>query len=327
MENLQDKIFKIKTASEFLQLTIDIFRYQYRENPIYRQYVDLLGIVPEKVTQLTEIPFLPIVFFKTHKIISGETTTGFYFQSSGTTNPIRSKHFIADLEIYKQSFVQSFNRFYGDFHDYCFLALLPNYLEQPHSSLIFMMDYFIQNSLCTESIFLLNDFEKLASILDKLEKKKQKTILFGVSYALLDFAAYYNKPLQHTMVMETGGMKGKREELTKKELHRVLQKSFGTTIHSEYGMTELLSQAYSKKNGKFYTPPWMKILIRDRYDPFSYLSHGKTGGINIIDFANINSCCFIETQDLGKINSDDSFELYGRFDVADTRGCNLMIER
>jgi len=173
-------------------------------------------------------------------------------------------------------------------------------------------------------MFLLNDFEKLASVLDKLEKKK--TILFGVSYALLDFAAYYNKPLQYTIVMETGGMKGKREELTKKELHRVLQKSFRTTIHSEYGMTELLSQAYSKKNGKFYSPPWMKILIRDRYDPFSYLQPNKIGGINIIDFANINSCCFIETQDLGKFNTDDSFELYGRFDVADTRGCNLMIE-
>ena len=327
MKNLQNKIFNVKTASEFNQLSIDIFRYQYRENSVYRQYVDLLNIVPEQVTQLNEIPFLPIDFFKTHKIVSGKTTTDFYFQSSGTTNQIRSKHFISDIEIYKQSFVQSFNQFYGDFRDYCFLALLPTYLEQQHSSLVFMMDYFIQNSSCTESLFLLNDFEKLASILDKLEKKKQKTILFGVSYALLDFAAYYNKSLQYTVVMETGGMKGKREELTKKELHRVLHKSFDTTIHSEYGMTELLSQAYSKKNGKFYSPPWMKILIRDRYDPFSYLQPNKIGGINIIDFANINSCCFIETQDLGKLNSDDSFELYGRFDVADTRGCNLMIER
>jgi len=327
VKNLQNKIFNVKTASEFNQLSIDIFRYQYRENSVYRQYVDLLNIVPEQVTQLNEIPFLPIDFFKTHKIVSGKTTTDFYFQSSGTTNQIRSKHFISDIEIYKQSFVQSFNQFYGDFRDYCFLALLPTYLEQQHSSLVFMMDYFIQNSSCTESLFLLNDFEKLASILDKLEKKKQKTILFGVSYALLDFAAYYNKSLQYTVVMETGGMKGKREELTKKELHRVLHKSFDTTIHSEYGMTELLSQAYSKKNGKFYSPPWMKILIRDRYDPFSYLQPNKIGGINIIDFANINSCCFIETQDLGKLNSDDSFELYGRFDVADTRGCNLMIER
>jgi len=326
VKNLQDKLFNVKTVSEFHRLAIDIFRYQYRENSVYRQYVNLLGIAPEKVTQLTEIPFLPINLFKTHRIVCGETTTDFYFQSSGTTNSTRSKHFISDLEIYKQSFVQSFKQFYGDFRNYCFLALLPTYLEQPHSSLIFMMDYFIQNSSCTECMFLLDDFEKLASILDKLEKKKQKTLLFGVSYALLDFASFYKKPLQNTIVMETGGMKGKREELTKKELHRILQKNFGTTIHSEYGMTELLSQAYSKKNGKFYTPPWMKILIRDRYDPFSYLSPNKIGGINIIDLANINSCCFIETQDLGKFNSDDSFELFGRFDVADTRGCNLMIE-
>ncbi len=326
MNTFQRKIFEIKSNKELETLALEIFYFQYSKNPVYRQYVNLLGINTKKVDSINKIPFLPIGFFKTHKIISGENDTDFYFQSSGTTGQERSKHFIADLEIYKQSFIKTFTRFYGNFKDYCFLALLPSYLEQQHSSLVFMMNYFVENSSCSESAFFLDDFKKLSTILDKLEQKKQKTILFGVSYALMDFAAYYNKPLNHTIVVETGGMKGKRDELTKQELHDYLKKYFHTAIHSEYGMTELMSQAYSRSEGKFYTPPWMKILIRDRYDPFSYLPKGRTGGINIVDLANINSCCFIETQDLGKINPDNSFELQGRFDIADIRGCNLLIE-
>ncbi len=326
MENLQAQIFNISTKAEFLNLSIEIFRYQYRKNPVYRQYVDLLEINPQKVTTIKEIPFLPISFFKNHHVISGKTGTDFFFQSSGTTNQIRSKHFAVDTEIYIRSFTLTFKRFYGNFKDYCFLALLPSYMEQQHSSLVFMINYFIENSQCGESAFFLDDFEKLSVVLNNLEQKKQKTILFGVSYALMDFAVFYNQPVHHTIVIETGGMKGKREEITKTELHRFLRQHFYTTIHSEYGMTELFSQAYSKEKGQFYTPPWMKILIRDRYDPFVYLSENRIGGINIIDLANINSCCFVETQDLGKLNSNNSFELYGRFDIADIRGCNLLVE-
>ena len=327
MEDIKKKIFGIGNNAEFNQLALDIFFLQYHHNFVYHQYIDFLKKDITEVKTLTDIPFLPISFFKTHKIITDKADADFYFQSSGTTGQVRSKHFVADKQIYVDSFLASFQKFYGNSENYCFLALLPSYLEQQHSSLVFMIDYFIKNSLCAESAFSLDDFEKLADTLRKLEKAEKKTILFGVSYALMDFAEFYNESLNHTIVIETGGMKGRREELTKQELHRFLKDRFQTEIHSEYGMTELFSQAYSKRGGKFFTSPWMKILIRDRYDPFSYLPENKTGGINIIDLANINSCSFIETQDLGKINSDNSFELYGRFDVADIRGCNLLIEQ
>ncbi len=327
MRNLHGKIFQNYADIEFQNPAIEIFQYQYVRNPVYHRYVDLLNINPEKVKTLETIPFLPISFFKSHTVITGNEKPELYFQSSGTTGQIRSKHYVTDIDIYIQSFKKSFAWFYGNFEDYCFLALLPSYLEQQHSSLVYMMDYFISRSSCRESAFFLNDFEKLATIIDVLEAKGQKTILFGVSYALMDFAEFYNKPLKSTIVMETGGMKGRREELTKRELHHYLEKFLKTPIHSEYGMTELLSQAYSQNEGKFFTPPWMKILIRDRYDPFTFLPAGKTGGINIIDLANVNSCSFIETQDLGKTNPDNSFELHGRFDVADIRGCNLLLEQ
>jgi len=322
-----ESIFNIKSFRDFESLALAVFRFQYEENPVYREYVNLLNVDIDWVRSVADIPFLPVSFFKNRKIITGETDTSFYFQSSGTTGQVRSKHFVVDKQIYINSFTASFRKFYGNFKDYCFLALLPLYLEQQHSSLVFMIDYFIKNSLCAESAFFLNDFERLADTLRRLEKAGKKTILIGISYALMDFAEFYNESLNHTIVMETGAMKGNREELTKKELHRFLKDRFLTEIYSEYGMTELFSQAYSKEGGKFFAPPWMKILIRDRYDPFSYLPVNKIGGINIIDLANINSCSFIETQDLGKINFDGSFELQGRFDVADIRGCNLLVEQ
>lgn len=326
MTNLKNKIFNIHSEKEFSDLALEIFHYQYLNNPVYKKYTDYLNINIRKINKITQIPFLPITFFKTHKILTGNYHTTFYFQSSGTSGQNRSKHFVANENIYIKSFIKTFNYFYGDFRDFCFLALLPSYLEQQHSSLVYMFNYFIKNTKCKESAFFLNDFPKLAKILDTLEAKGNKTILFGVSYALMDFAQYYNKSLKNTIVMETGGMKGKREEQTKEKLHAFLEKYFQTSIHSEYGMTELLSQSYSQHNRLFKTPPWKKILIRDRYDPFSFLPDNKIGGINIIDLANIFSCSFIETQDLGKQKTDGSFELHGRYDIADIRGCNLLIE-
>lgn len=327
MENLFEKILRIKTESEFINLALKIFNFQYSNNKIYQAYVDRLNRKPEKIKYLEEIPFLPITFFKTQKIITGNIQPELFFQSSGTTGQQKSKHWIVDSQKYIKSFIQTFQYFYGNYKKYCFLALLPSYLEQQHSSLVLMLDYFIRNSECKKSAFVLNDFDKLSNMLNELETNGTRTILFGVSYALMDFAKYFNKPLKHTIVIETGGMKGRRNECSKTELHRYLKKYFQTEIHAEYGMTELLTQAYGQASEKFKYPQWMKILIRDRYDPFSYLPNNKTGGINIIDLANIDSCCFIETQDLGRKYADNSFQLLGRYDVADIRGCNLLLEK
>ncbi len=326
MEELFNDIFSIKTDEEFSEIALKIFNFQYQNNQVYREYVNLIGIKPENVNQIDKIPFLPISFFKTHKVITGEKQPELYFQSSGTTGQIRSQNWVVDTQKYTESFTKTFDLFYGDSRNYCFLALLPSYLEQEHSSLVFMVDYFIKNSKCEKSAFFLDNFKELSNILDELEAKGKKIILFGVSYALMDFAKFYNKPLKNTIIIETGGMKGRREELSKNELHKYLKKYLQVDIHSEYGMTELFSQAYSQENELFRYPPWMKILIRDRYDPFSYLPVGKTGGINIIDLANIDTCCFIETQDMGTLYANNSFKLAGRFDIADIRGCNLLIE-
>jgi phenylacetate-coenzyme A ligase PaaK-like adenylate-forming protein len=330
LEPLTSPIFHIHDSASFLQETLKVFRYQAHHNETYKQYLHNLRIHPENIQELQEIPFLPIEFFKTQRLITGSGAIQETFSSSGTTGMVQSRHYVSDISIYEESYRKAFELFYGPISDYCILALLPSYLERDGSSLIYMADDLIKKSGHPESGFYLHNYEELLLKLQQLEAKKQKTLLLGVTYALLDLAEHYQagnyKKLQHAIIMETGGMKGKRRELIREELHAILCNSFGVTaIHSEYGMTELLSQAYSKGEGKFFCPPWMRILVRDTNDPFSFLPAGKTGGINVIDLANIHSCAFIATQDLGKLFTDGSFEILGRFDASDVRGCNLLV--
>ena len=324
MDKIIDKIFDIKSEENFKNICFEIFNFQMDYNPIYSAYSEIIlkGKNPNK---LTEIPFLPISFFKEEQIICQGQKIEEIFLSSGTSGN-QSKHLVSDLSIYKKSFRKAFELFYGDIKDYCVLSLLPNYREREGSSLIYMVDNLIRNSLYSESGFYLNDYQKLSQTLSKLEKEKKKTILFGVSNALLDLAEQFPQKLNSTIIIETGGTKGKRKEYLKEELHKILKNSFNLrTIHSEYGMTELLSQSYSKGNGIFKSPPWKKIFIRDVNDPLSFVQKEKTGGINIIDLANLYSCPFIATQDLGKLYEDGSFSVLGRFDNSDVRGCNLLI--
>ncbi len=321
------QIFKIKSLSEFEKLSLDIFHYQAGNVNIYKKYLQHLNINHSKIQHFKEIPFLPISFFKSKKIISSNSKHQKIFTSSGTSGVKTSKHYVKDLEIYEESFFTAFNYFYGNIENYCVLALLPAYLEREGSSLIYMTEKLIQKSKNPYSGFYLHNTNELVTRLKQLEEQKTKTLLIGVSFALLSLVEEYKLDLKHTIVMETGGMKGRRKEITRRELHETLSSGLGVKkIHSEYGMTELLSQAYSKGDGFFSTPPWMRILIRDTYDPFSYLENGKTGGINVIDLANINSCSFIETQDLGKIHKNKGFEILGRFDTSSIRGCNLLID-
>jgi len=320
-----DTIFNIKNNAEFEALALDIFRFQFENNGVYRSFCDLLYKHPSDIKSLTEIPFLPIQFFKTHDVLSSRAKVEKIFTSSGTTGSTTSKHQVTNLSIYKESYLKGFAHFYGNIEDYVVLALLPSYLERDGSSLIYMVDDLIQKSKHPESGFYLNNLQDLAKTLNRLEAKGQKTLLIGVSFALLDLVEQFQFSLKHTIVMETGGMKGRRKEIIRQELHDVLKKGFGVSqIHSEYGMTELLSQAYSKGNGVFECAPWMKILTRDTEDALTVLPPNKTGGINIIDLANINSCAFIATQDLGKTSENNQFEIIGRFDNSDIRGCNLM---
>ena len=322
----KNSIFNIQSETDFKATALEVFKFQFEHNAVYRSFCDLLYKHPSDVTSLEQIPFLPIEFFKTHTIISTNKPTKATFTSSGTTGSIVSKHHVVDLDVYKQSFRTGFKSFYGTIENYTVLALLPSYLEREGSSLVYMANDMILQSKQPESGFYLHDLEALKNTLTSLEAKGQKTLLIGVSYALLDLIEAYSFELKHTIVMETGGMKGQRKELVKSELHALLKQGFGVdTIHSEYGMTELLSQAYSKGGGIFETPPWMKVLTRDPEDALSIQPNGKSGGINIIDLANINSCAFIATQDLGKIRSDGTFEILGRFDQSDIRGCNLMV--
>jgi phenylacetate-coenzyme A ligase PaaK-like adenylate-forming protein len=319
-------IFNIKNDTDFQELALQVFKHQFENNKVYRSFCDLLYVHPSDVKHITQIPFLPIQFFKTHKVLSSQNPIEQTFTSSGTTGSITSQHFVTDLDIYKQSFRKGFQSFYGNIEDYVVLALLPSYLERDGSSLIYMVNDMIAQSKHLESGFYLNDLNALSETLMKLDSSCEKILLIGVSFALLDLVERYQFNLKNSIIMETGGMKGRRKELVRTELHTILQKGFGVkTIHSEYGMTELLSQAYSKGNGVFNCPKWMKVLIRDTEDPLSIQQPGKTGGINIIDLANINSCSFIATQDLGKVLNDGSFEVVGRFDHADIRGCNLMV--
>ena len=319
-------IFSIKTETDFEQLALKVFRFQFENNPVYRSFCDLLNIHHSDVKSIEKIPFLPIQFFKTHKVICNGFSSQTVFSSSGTTGQVTSKHYVANLELYKQSFQKGFEQFYGPIEDYTILALLPSYLEREGASLIYMVEELISRSKSKKSGFYLNDLEMLSNVLNEQENNDEKTLLIGVSFALLDLVETYQFQLKNTIVMETGGMKGRRKELIRTELHNILKKGFEVNqIHSEYGMTELLSQAYSKGNGVFECPNWMRILTRDTEDALSLLETSQTGGINIIDLANLYSCSFIATQDLGKVYPNHSFEILGRFDTSDIRGCNLMV--
>jgi len=318
-----DKIFSV-TENAFGQLAFDIFRFQYEANTIYNSYVNALGVNPSTVDEIEKIPFLPISFFKTDEIKSGKFNAEVIFKSSGTTQTKNSQHHVKDASIYIQSFSTAFEKIYSDLEGWCVLGLLPSYLEKGDSSLVYMVDTFIKKSKNSQSGFYLYDLDKLKETLVSLERSNQKTLLIGVTYALLDFAERYPMALKNTIIMETGGMKGRREELTRMEVHERLRKAFDKSeIHSEYGMTELLSQAYAKKEGRFQCPPWMEVLMRDDEDPLSVRSFGP-GAINIIDLANVYSCSFIATDDVGKLYADKSFEVLGRMDGTDLRGCSLL---
>lgn len=320
-------LFDISDDHQFNAAALATFRYQYEYTSVYRQYVTHLGVQPDRVDHYTKIPFLPIQFFKTQSIIVKDKTPEITFTSSGTTGMVTSRHPVADVQVYEKSFRNAFELFYGDIKDAAILALLPSYLERSGSSLIYMVDDLIKSSHQEESNYFLYNHEDLYRVLQKLHVKGTKTILIGVTYALLDFIEKYTVNFLDLIVMETGGMKGQRKEMVRHELHELLCKGFGTsTIHSEYGMTELLSQGYSYGHGLFKTPPWMKILIRDTNDPLTLLDNTKTGAINVIDLANYYSCSFIATQDLGRYHENGDFEILGRFDNADIRGCNLLVQ-
>jgi phenylacetate-coenzyme A ligase PaaK-like adenylate-forming protein len=325
LEALINKIFSCNNKATFEALALELFDYQMENNPIYAPYAALIlkGKTPANIY---EIPFLPIEFFKQEQIICQGKGVEEVFLSSGTTGE-QSKHLVADISLYKKSYLRAFQQFYGDINDYCILALLPSYQEREGSSLIYMVDDLIKKSGHPKSGFYLNNLAELSETIKELESKGQKVILFGVTYALLDLAAQYPQHLKHTIIMETGGMKGKRKELLKEEIHQLLEEAFLTkNIHSEYGMTELLSQSYSKGKNIFKSPPWMKILVRDVNDPLSIMGDNKKGGINVIDLANIHSCPFVATQDLGCTFEDGPFSVLGRFSNADVRGCNLLMQ-
>ncbi|MBI2269034.1 MAG: acyl transferase [Bacteroidetes bacterium] len=329
-KQLANSIFSVTNETSFTDIALEIFYFQSRQNAVYKEYLNLLNIDPASITRLSQIPFLPVEFFKTHTIVSGNRPIESVFLSSGTIDINRSKHKVCDLTLYEQSFTKGFELFYGKPQQYTFLGLLPSYLDRKDSSLVYMVGNLIHLSDCTDSGFYLRNTDELLNKIIVLEQADQNYILLGVTYALLDLAEKVMKnkfpKLKYAIVMETGGMKGIRKELVKAELHTILKSAFGlTAIHSEYGMTELLSQAYSKENGIFNCPPWMKVMIRDTNDPFRLVQPGQTGGINIIDLANIYSCSFIATQDLGKMHNERSFEVLGRFDNSDLRGCNLLI--
>lgn len=318
------KIFDIK-RDDFVASALEIFHFQARENPVYRSYLEELRIKTGDISSLEQIPFLPIGFFKTHIVQTTGFETAMYFESSGTTGSVNSRHYIKDPALYESSFIKNFESVYGPLSECCILGLLPSYLERGHSSLVYMVDRFIHLSGNPRSGFYLHDHEQLMNVIEEQERNKSKTLLIGVTYALLDLAEKHSLDLKNTMIMETGGMKGRRKEMIRAEVHEILQNAFGVPqIHSEYGMTELLSQAYSVSEGIFQCPPWMKVMVRDEEDPFLLDTKG-TGILNIIDLANIYSSSFIATDDAGRLNSDGSFEVIGRIDNSDIRGCSLLV--
>ena len=321
-----EKIFNIQNHSDFKKQCLDIYHFQYQNNYVYQNYCNMICENPININEINKIPFLPISFFKTKKILSVDKFEKVFY-SSGTTTKSRSKHFISDLKLYQESFINNFRLNYGNINQYTIIALLPNYYENKDSSLIYMADKLIHLTKSNESGFYLDDYSKLSKKLIELDiKNERKTILIGVPYALLDLIDFNQFQLNNTIIMETGGMKGKRKEMVRKELHEKLKLGFGVKkIHSEYGMTELLSQAYSKGDGVFKTASWMKVFIRDINDAQNLDFNKKSGAINIIDLANYNSCSFIATDDMGKLVNDDEFEVIGRIDNSDVRGCNLLI--
>lgn len=322
---LENKIFHIQSVSEFNDVALEIFQFQYKNINVYREFINYLGVTISSIDHWSKIPFLPISFFKSHKVLCKDRKEQAIFASSGTTGGECSQHFVGDLLLYEKSFLNGFEYFYGKATEFRILALLPSYLERQGSSLVYMAEKLIQLSADKQSGFYLNNLDDLLQTL-KIPTSK-KTILLGVSFALLDLAQHKIPDISSLIVMETGGMKGRRQEIIKEEFHGILKKGFKVnSIHSEYGMTELLSQAYSVGEGLFKTPPWMKILIRDINDPLTIIEDGKSGGINIIDLANLYSCSFISTSDLGKKSDEDTFEVLGRFDHSDIRGCNLMYD-
>lgn len=322
--NIQEKIFSINNQN-FEDLVFEIFNIQYNQNPVYKEFVDYLKLIPSKIQNIQSIPFLPIEFFKTHEVKTGNWKPEHIFRSSGTTAQITSQHFIKDLQLYEDSFVNGFEYFFGNTNQYQFVGLLPSYLERNDASLVYMVDGLMKKSGQKAKYFYLYDFENCAATLEWLKENGKTIFLTGVTFALLDFIEKHKIDLKNHIVLETGGMKGKRKEIIRADLHQQLKASFNTnTIHGEYGMTELLSQAYSKGDGIFECPPWMKILIRDPLDPFDVTFDSSKGAINVIDLCNVHSCSFIATQDLGQLYDNGTFEVTGRMDNAALRGCNLM---
>jgi phenylacetate-coenzyme A ligase PaaK-like adenylate-forming protein len=327
MDTWMQGIFSIKGPQQLKEVALEAFRFQLENNPVYREFVSFLGIKKEEIRSVEAIPYLPIQFFKSHKVYASAKAEQIVFTSSGTTGMVTSRHYVEDVSVYEKSFEEAFRLFYGDIKDYCLLALLPSYLEREGSSLVYMAGRLIKESGHPLSNFYLHNLDELKATIETLKRQNKKVILLGVSYALLDLADSGCRLNEQFIVMETGGMKGKRREMLKEELHAYLSKAFSVQkIHSEYGMTELLSQAYSKGDGIYCTPPWMHISTRDVNDPLAVGRVGKSGGINVIDLANRYSCPFIATQDLGKVHADGSFEILGRFDNSDIRGCNLLVE-
>ena len=325
---LEEKIFNADEVG-FSEIALEVFRFQYDNNTVYRQFCEVLNIKKSSISSIEKIPFLPIDFFKTHTVATTTFSPEVVFESSGTTQTINSKHLVKDIGLYQKSFNKTFQIFYGDVKNYCILGLLPSYLERNNSSLVMMADQLIQQSGHPQSGFYLNNYQQLKNTIEQLEQQQQPTLLIGVTFALLDFAEQFPMPLFYTSIMETGGMKGRKREMTRQQVQAILQQAFQLQqIQSEYGMTELLSQAYSKGNGIFNTPPWMKILIREEDDPFAIYSNMDgnilSGAVNIIDLANLYSCSFLATDDAGKLYADGSFEILGRLDNSDIRGCSLL---
>ena len=322
-----NELFSIRTRQAFDEVCMKIFRYQALHCPVYRTYLSLIRVKPSAIRHPEIIPFLPIEFFKSRRVVSGSQQPEVVFSSSGTTGTVQSKHYVADTMVYEQSFRTAFAQFYGNPADRAILALLPSYSEREGSSLIYMVDDLIRQSRHPHSGYFLYNHGDLNHALQELKATATPTVLIGVTYALLDFVESHVIDFPKLIVMETGGMKGRRREMIREEVHERLRRGFNVqTIHSEYGMTELLSQAYSAGGGRFRCPPWMRVYIRDTNDPFSALPPEQTGAINVIDLANVHSCAFLATEDLGKRYADGSFEVLGRFDQSDIRGCNLLVQ-
>jgi len=323
-----DRIFNIKHSGEFEKIAIEVFYYQAEQNPVYRQFIESLHVKIGDIQRIEDIPFLPIEFFRSHVIVTGSKEPEIVFESTGTTGTIRSRHYITDIRLYDESLLKCFRLFYQDPGDYLFAALLPSYLERPNSSLIYMVNKLIKSGADERSRFYERGSWKMVDTLKLAAAEGRRVMLIGVSFALMDLAERYSANLNGIIITETGGMKGRRKEITREELHNILSESFNVpVIHSEYGMTELLSQAWSQGRGIFNCPPWMKVLVRELNDPLSVSAlPGKTGAINVIDLANVNSCSFIATGDIGRLHGEGKFEVLGRYDHSETRGCNLMAE-